>query len=132
MDETQVLSTNTSFTPYTTISPSSLVLISQEILFAIVCFVGLLGNTLVIYVVIRFSKMQTVTNMYIVNLAIADECFLIGIPFLIVTMVKTSWIFGEVMCKVNYPTIGEPHCIGTCCSHFSFIQQITITFVQSV
>lgn len=104
MDETQVESTNTSFAPYTTISPSSLVLISQEILFAIVCFVGLLGNTLVIYVVIRFSKMQTVTNMYIVNLAIADECFLIGIPFLIVTMVKTSWIFGEVMCKASYPT----------------------------
>lgn len=101
MEETQVLPTNTSFTTYTTISPSSLVLISQEILFAIVCFVGLLGNTLVIYVVIRFSKMQTVTNMYIVNLAIADECFLIGIPFLIVTMVKTSWIFGEVMCKVS-------------------------------
>lgn len=30
--------------------------------------------------------MQTVTNMYILNLAIADECFLIGIPFLITTM----------------------------------------------
>lgn len=74
-------------------------LILQEILFAIVCLVGLLGNTLVIYVVIRFSKMQTVTNMYIVNLAIADECFLIGIPFLIVTMIKSSWIFGPIMCK---------------------------------
>lgn len=76
-----------------------LALIVQEILFAIVCIVGLLGNTLVIYVVIRFSKMQTVTNMYIVNLAIADECFLIGIPFLIVTMIKGHWIFGEIMCK---------------------------------
>lgn len=74
-------------------------LILQEMLFAIVCLVGLLGNTLVIYVVIRFSKMQTVTNMYIVNLAIADECFLIGIPFLIVTMIKSSWIFGPIMCK---------------------------------
>lgn len=75
-------------------------LISQQILYALVCIVGLLGNTLVIYVVIRFSKMQTVTNMYIVNLAIADECFLIGIPFLIVTMYKQQWIFGNAMCKV--------------------------------
>lgn len=33
------------------------------ILYAIVCIVGLFGNTLVIYVVLRFSKMQTVTNM---------------------------------------------------------------------
>ncbi|GJQ71703.1 GPRALS3 [Trypoxylus dichotomus] len=75
------------------------VYIFQEVLFAMVCLVGLLGNTLVIYVVIRFSKMQTVTNMYIVNLAIADECFLIGIPFLIVTMIKGYWIFGEALCK---------------------------------
>lgn len=74
-------------------------LVSQQILYALVCIVGLLGNTLVIYVVIRFSKMQTVTNMYIVNLAIADECFLIGIPFLIVTMYRQQWIFGNAACK---------------------------------
>lgn len=58
--------------------PPQVIQIVQVILFSIVCLVGLVGNTLVIYVVIRFSKMQTVTNMYIVNLAIADECFLIG------------------------------------------------------
>lgn len=44
-----------------------------QILYGIVCCVGLCGNSLVIYVVVRFSKMQTVTNLYIVNLAIADE-----------------------------------------------------------
>lgn len=69
------------------------------ILYAIVCIVGLFGNTLVIYVVLRFSKMQTVTNMYILNLAIADECFLIGIPFLITTMHVGEWTFGKMMCK---------------------------------
>ncbi|XP_017787213.1 PREDICTED: somatostatin receptor type 2-like [Nicrophorus vespilloides] len=77
----------------------SAVFIFQEILYALICFIGLVGNTLVIYVVLRFSKMQTVTNMYIVNLAIADELFLIGIPFLIVTIVKRSWIFGDIACK---------------------------------
>ncbi|CAH1154343.1 unnamed protein product [Phaedon cochleariae] len=73
--------------------------IIQTILFTVVCLVGLVGNTLVIYVVIRFSKMQTVTNMYIVNLAIADECFLIGIPFLIATILHRHWIFGYIACK---------------------------------
>lgn len=82
---------------------TSLYLISK-ILYIIVCIIGLVGNTLVIYVVIRFSKMQTVTNMYIVNLAIADECFLIGIPFLIVTMSMEFWPFGNVMCKVYMTT----------------------------
>lgn len=69
------------------------------ILYSLVCIVGLFGNTLVIYVVLRFSKMQTVTNIYILNLAIADECFLIGIPFLLYTMHNGSWPFGEYACK---------------------------------
>lgn len=69
------------------------------ILYSLVCIIGLFGNTLVIYVVLRFSKMQTVTNIYILNLAIADECFLIGIPFLLYTMQIGSWQFGEYACK---------------------------------
>ncbi|XP_037816174.1 neuropeptide receptor 22 [Lucilia sericata] len=69
------------------------------VLYSVVCVVGLFGNTLVIWVVLRFSKMQTVTNIYILNLAIADECFLIGIPFLLYTMRICSWKFGEYMCK---------------------------------
>ncbi|KAF7279138.1 hypothetical protein GWI33_007552 [Rhynchophorus ferrugineus] len=73
----------------------------QTILFTVVCLVGLGGNTLVIYVVIRFSKMQTVTNIYIVNLAIADKFFLIGIPFLIATLPNGQWIFGYHACKAS-------------------------------
>ncbi|TMW50688.1 hypothetical protein DOY81_004256 [Sarcophaga bullata] len=69
------------------------------VLYSVVCVVGLFGNTLVIWVVMRFSKMQTVTNIYILNLAIADECFLIGIPFLLYTMRICSWKFGDYMCK---------------------------------
>lgn len=72
----------------------------QAVIFAVICLIGLIGNTLVIYVVVRFSKMQTVTNMYILNLAIADECFLIGIPMLMVTIIMQYWIFGNILCKV--------------------------------
>ncbi|KAL0842492.1 hypothetical protein ABMA28_014586 [Loxostege sticticalis] len=82
------------------------VYVVTQVLYALVCVVGLLGNTLVIYVVLRYSKMQTVTNMYIVNLAIADECFLIGIPFLIVTMSLRSWPFGRFMCKAYMISTG--------------------------
>nr|CAD7608874.1 unnamed protein product [Timema genevievae] len=81
----------------------TLILITQ-VLYAVVCIVGLLGNSLVIYVVLRFSKMQTVTNMYIVNLAVADECFLVGIPFLLTTMNLRFWPFGNIMCKVYMTT----------------------------
>lgn len=82
------------------------VYVITQVLYALVCVVGLLGNTLVIYVVLRYSKMQTVTNMYIVNLAIADECFLIGIPFLIATMSLRSWPFGQFMCKAYMISTG--------------------------
>uniref|UniRef100_A0A0K8TZH8 Somatostatin receptor type 4 n=1 Tax=Bactrocera latifrons TaxID=174628 RepID=A0A0K8TZH8_BACLA len=78
---------------------NSLADLATVILYSLVCLVGIFGNTLVIYVVLRFSKMQTVTNIYLLNLAIADECFLIGIPFLLYTMRICGWRFGEYMCK---------------------------------
>lgn len=70
------------------------------IMYTLVFIVGFFGNSLVIYAVLRFSKMQTVTNIYILNLAIADVCFLIGIPFLIITMHVGEWTFGQAMCKI--------------------------------
>jgi hypothetical protein len=51
-------------------------------------------------VVLRFSKMKTVTNLYILNLAIADEFFLVGVPILIYTMHHLEWIFGVYFCKL--------------------------------
>ena len=119
------------------------------VLYSTVVAVGLAGNTLVIFVILKFkwvasdnnyrphlssscihekslfphnvflfSKMKTVTNQYILQLALADECFLIGIPFLIVTMhngrFRSSlmnceitahlsigeWVFGNILCKI--------------------------------
>ncbi|XP_069946945.1 somatostatin receptor type 5-like [Cherax quadricarinatus] len=67
---------------------------------ALAFFLGLCGNSLVIYVVARFSKMQTVTNLYILNLAIADMLFVVGIPFLMTTTAMEYWPFGFVMCKL--------------------------------
>lgn len=84
--------------------PPFFVLEFAKILYGIVFLVGLGGNSLVIYVVLRFSKMQTVTNMYIFNLALADEMFLTGLPFLITTMTFGYWPFGRLMCKVYMTT----------------------------
>ena len=75
-----------------------------QICYAIICVVGLCGNSLVIFVVLRYSKMQTVTNIYILMLAVADECFLLGLPFLIVTAVRHDWVFGMAMCKIYQTT----------------------------
>ncbi|XP_002731809.1 somatostatin receptor type 2-like [Saccoglossus kowalevskii] len=71
-----------------------------SILWAIACVVGLIGNSLVIYVILRFSKMKTVTNTYILNLAIADELYLLGIPFSISHFVMETWPYGTAWCKI--------------------------------
>ncbi|XP_033999625.1 somatostatin receptor type 5-like isoform X1 [Trematomus bernacchii] len=70
------------------------------VVYSIVFIVGLLGNTLVIYVVVRYTKMKTITNMYILNLALADELCILGIPFLGTSGVLSYWPYGDFFCKV--------------------------------
>lgn len=70
------------------------------LLYLLVCALGLGGNTLVIYVVLRHTKMKTVTNIYILNLAVADVLFMLGLPFLVTQYVVSSWPFGPVLCRL--------------------------------
>lgn len=74
--------------------------VDTAVIYTIVFIVGFLGNSLVIYVVIRYAKMKTVTNMYILNLALADELYILGIPFLGTNSVLSYWPYGDFFCKV--------------------------------
>lgn len=70
------------------------------LIYIAVCIVGLIGNTLVIHIVLRYSQAESVTNIYILNLAIADELFMLGLPFLAVQNGLLSWPFGSLMCRL--------------------------------
>lgn len=70
------------------------------VVFTVVFIVGLLGNTLAIYVVLYYVKIKTVTNMYILNLALADELYILGIPFLGTSSVLAYWPYWSFLCKV--------------------------------
>ncbi|MGH0172976.1 UNVERIFIED_CONTAM: hypothetical protein FKN15_064207 [Acipenser sinensis] len=72
--------------------------------FALIMLVGLVGNSLVIYVITKHKQMRTATNFYIGNLATTDILFLVCcVPFTATLYPLPSWIFGEFMCKfVNY------------------------------
>ena len=66
--------------------------------FWITFVVGMSGNWLVVYAVFRARKMRTVTNIYLLNLAIGDILYLMS------TIPNTSywtnyWPFGDFMCK---------------------------------
>uniref|UniRef100_UPI00398F80B2 somatostatin receptor type 2-like n=1 Tax=Pristiophorus japonicus TaxID=55135 RepID=UPI00398F80B2 len=69
-------------------------------IYFVVCVVGLSGNTLLIYVILRYAKMKTVTNIYILNLAIADELFMLGLPFMAIQVALAHWPFGQAACRV--------------------------------
>ncbi len=68
------------------------------IFYSVVCVMILLGNCLVIYVVLRYSSMNTPTNLYLVNLSIADTLFLVSLPLFITLMLLQHCIFGSVLC----------------------------------
>ncbi|XP_069654937.1 neuropeptides B/W receptor type 2 [Haliaeetus albicilla] len=70
------------------------------VIYSVICAVGLTGNTAVIYVILKAPKMKTVTNMFILNLAIADDLFTLVLPINIAEHLLHYWPFGEVLCKV--------------------------------
>jgi somatostatin receptor 1 len=70
--------------------------------YALLFFIGTFGNGLVFLSIIRSSRLHTVTNTYLLNIAIADFLLLLSIPFLIITILANGWIFGNILCKMYY------------------------------
>ncbi|XP_048346844.1 G-protein coupled receptor 54-like isoform X1 [Sphaerodactylus townsendi] len=72
--------------------------------YALIMLLGLVGNSLVIYVISKHRQMRTATNFYIANLATTDIIFLVCcVPFTATLYPLPSWVFGDFMCKfVNY------------------------------
>lgn len=63
--------------------------------------IGVIGNFLVCFVVLRSKHMQTVTNLFIVNLAVADAVVLVLCsPPTVLQSVTETWFLGDIMCKV--------------------------------
>uniref|UniRef100_A0A4W5LS10 Opioid receptor delta 1 n=1 Tax=Hucho hucho TaxID=62062 RepID=A0A4W5LS10_9TELE len=79
---------------------SIIIAVSITALYSIICIVGLLGNILVMYGVVRYTKMKTATNIYIFNLAMADALATSTLPFQSAKYLMNTWPFGEFLCKV--------------------------------
>ncbi|XP_056340218.1 kappa-type opioid receptor isoform X2 [Oenanthe melanoleuca] len=52
------------------------------------------------FVIIRYTKMKTATNIYIFNLAMADALVTTTMPFQSTEYLMNSWPFGDVLCKI--------------------------------
>ncbi|TRY71342.1 hypothetical protein DNTS_016582 [Danionella cerebrum] len=66
----------------------------------VVCL-GLIGNLKALHYFIFKIKRKSPSNIYIINLAVADTLFLLALPFWIHYHLSNSiWIFGDVMCRI--------------------------------
>lgn len=71
------------------------------IFLSVFILVAIVGNILVILSVVCNKQLQTVTNFFIVNLAIADLLLgIIVLPFSASLEVLGCWVFGRVFCNI--------------------------------
>lgn len=71
------------------------------ILYGLISLVAVLGNGLVILVVLTKKNMQTLTNIFIANLACSDVALgIFVIPFQFQTAILQRWVVADFMCNV--------------------------------
>ncbi|CAI5783737.1 cholecystokinin receptor type A [Podarcis lilfordi] len=72
------------------------------LLYSLIFLLSVLGNTLVIVVLIRNKRMRTVTNIFLLSLAISDLmlCFFC-MPFTLIPNLLEDFIFGIAFCKLT-------------------------------
>ncbi|XP_018427788.1 PREDICTED: C-C chemokine receptor type 8-like [Nanorana parkeri] len=87
------------FITYTIKDPSSIEDIFKPVLYCIVFTCGLVGNALVLWILIWLKKLASVTDIYLLNMAISDLLFIFSLPF-VVYSIKYQWEFGDAMCKI--------------------------------
>ncbi|XP_047145378.1 5-hydroxytryptamine receptor 1D isoform X1 [Hydra vulgaris] len=64
------------------------------------CFlISVVSNTMVIIAILKTRKLQTASNLFVLNLAVSDLLFTIcGIPTIIMTTIAKKWLLGEFVC----------------------------------
>lgn len=93
------LSWNVTFN--TDIAPDeSMSMIFHEIVFSVICLVGIIADGLIIYILQRFKNMQSSTNVYIVNWLISDAVYLLLTPcfYRIFSALEDLFIGEEIVC----------------------------------
>ncbi|XP_068505968.1 cholecystokinin receptor-like [Syngnathus scovelli] len=70
------------------------------VLYTVIFLLGVFGNLLIIVVLILNKRMRTVTNSFLLSLAISDLMMAIFcMPFTLIPNILEDFIFGAAMCK---------------------------------
>ena len=83
-------------------------------LYTVIFLLGVSGNLLVVFVVVRNKSMQTITNIFITNLAVSDIMMcLLAVPFTPLSAFLKSWVFGDALCHILPMTLGVSVYVST-------------------
>lgn len=86
----------------------------QILLYSLIFVLSVLGNTLVITVLIRNKRMRTVTNIFLLSLAVSDLMLcLFCMPFNLIPNLLKDFIFGSAMCKTTTYFMGTSVSVST-------------------
>ncbi|XP_067309420.1 chemokine XC receptor 1 [Pseudorasbora parva] len=72
------------------------------VIFIIIVLFSCVGNSLVLYVLVKYENLKSLTNTFLLNLALSDLIFTFGLPFW-AHYYMYGWTLGDPACKaVNY------------------------------
>lgn len=76
-------------------------------LYSMIWLIGTIGCLLVMFVIIINSKLNKYsTNIFLLNLAVADFVNLQGILFFITVLINQQWLFSVFTCKLFWTMVG--------------------------
>lgn len=70
------------------------------IAYSLICVFGLLGNIMVVMTFAFYKKARSMTDVYLLNMAITDILFVLTLPFWAVTHATGTWVFSNSLCKL--------------------------------
>lgn len=99
----------------------------QIAFYAIIFILAFVGNLLIIITLIQNKRMRTVTNVYLLNLAVSDLLLaLVCMPFTLVPVLLMDFIFGKFMCIFIRYLQGEYKCQCSCCRLINIIIVVVV------
>ncbi|XP_066206913.1 C-X-C chemokine receptor type 6 [Saccopteryx leptura] len=68
-------------------------------MYLVVFLCGLVGNSLVLVIYIFYQKLRSLTDVFLMNLPLADLVFVCTLPFWAYASIH-EWVFGKILCKI--------------------------------
>ncbi|KAF3697880.1 Cholecystokinin receptor type A [Channa argus] len=84
------------------------------VLYSLIFLLSVVGNSLIVAVLVRNRRMRTVTNLFLLSLAVSDLMVsLVCIPFTLIPNLMRDFIFGTGICKLVMYFMGVSVSVST-------------------